>query len=339
MSSADDRHGSSDVQPEVSFVVPVRDDAARLARCLESIRANDPSCASIEIIVADNGSRDNSAEVARTAGARVMELPGRSVAQLRNEAAGSAHGRFLAFVDADHEIGRQWLASGLETLTHSGAAAVGAPYHPPPGATWVQLAYDRLRPHAQGIHEVEWLGSGNLLIRRDAFVAVSGFDTSLETCEDVDLCNRLRSAGYRLVSDGRLVSIHHGDPATLRALFLGELWRGRDNLRVTLRGPLTLRALPSAVIPVVNLLFLFLAVAGLATIPWGGWWLTAMGSAGFLTLALLRAARMSLNAGSWHFGNTLANVAVATVYEAARALALVIRASHRTRRELAAGER
>ena len=47
--------------------------------------------------------------------------------------------------------------------------------------------------------------------------------------------------------------LHLGAPSKLRRLFLGELWRGRDNLRVTLRGPLTLRALPSVLLPVANL--------------------------------------------------------------------------------------
>ena len=36
-----------------------------------------------------------------------------------------------------------------------------------------------------------------------------------------------------LVADPRLRNIHLGDPSRLRALFFGELWRGRDNIRVT----------------------------------------------------------------------------------------------------------
>ena len=47
-------------------------------------------------------------------------------------------------------------------------------------------------------------------------------------------------------------NVHFGDPATLWDLFRGELWRGRDNLRISLRGPLTWRGLPSVVIPIVD---------------------------------------------------------------------------------------
>src|SRR5205814_5569345 len=97
---------------------------------------------------------------------------------------------------------------------------------------------------------------------RSPFEAVGAFDVSLETCEDVDLCNRLRAAGYRIVSDSRLRNIHHGDPRTLWDLFEGEIWRGRDNLRVSLRGPFTWRALPGVLIPVVNLIMIPAALLG-----------------------------------------------------------------------------
>ena len=107
---------------------------------------------------------------------------------------------------------------------------------------------------------------------------LAGFDAWLETCEDVDLCNRMRAG--RLPPGQRRPhrSAHLGDPATLRALFFGELWRGRDNLRVTLRGPLTLRApLPSVVTPVFNLACMAAAGVGALAAQRGGLWLTGAG--------------------------------------------------------------
>lgn len=98
--------------------------------------------------------------------------------------------------------------------------------------------YDRLRRHQGGVRDTGWLPSGNLVVRTEVFRQLGGFDTSLETCEDVDLCQRLVAGGGRLMETDRMHSTHFGDPATLRALFFGELWRGRDNLKVSLRGPL-----------------------------------------------------------------------------------------------------
>ena len=318
--------------PAVSFVIPVREDPLRLAQCLDSIRAN-ADARPLEIIVADNGSRDATPDVARSAGATVLSLPALSVAQLRNAGARAARSPILAFVDADHVVAPGWLASALETLAATSAAAVGAPYLPPAEASWVQRAYNRFRQHVPGVHEVEWLGSGNLVVRREAFQAVGGFDESLETCEDVDLCNRLRMAGHRLLSDDRLRSAHLGDPATVRALFASELWRGRDNITVTLRGPLTLRAMPSLVIPIVNLAMLASVVVGFAASPWLGAWPPALASAVIFLTVGVRVARMRIEDRENPIVALAQNLAVALVYEAGRALALVVRATHRTRRQ------
>src|SRR5262249_26721652 len=231
----------------------VRDDAARLARCLERVRSNRGRGVAIEVVVVDNGSRDGSAAVARGAGAVVIEAPGVAGAEMRNRGASAATGDAVAFVDADHEIESTWARVAIAALASGRVGAAGAPYHAPQNGTWVQRTYDTLRTRVAGRRDVEWLGSGNLAVRADAFREVSGFDTTLETCEDVDLCQRLRAAGYRVLSDDRLRSVHLGDPATLAALFRSELWRGRDNLRLALRGPLSWRGVPSVAIPVADL--------------------------------------------------------------------------------------
>ena len=83
----------------LTFIVPVRNDAARLARCLAAItRTAGPLT---DIVVVDNGSTDESAAVARRAGAQVLVVPDASVAALRNRGAATATGEVLAFVDAD----------------------------------------------------------------------------------------------------------------------------------------------------------------------------------------------------------------------------------------------
>jgi GT2 family glycosyltransferase len=314
---------------DVSVIVPVRNDATRLQRCLASVLANTRAVA--EIIVVDNGSSDASADVARRAGATVLAVPHVTVARARNVAAARASGSLLAFVDADHLIDEHWIEAALAIFTDHSVAAAGAPYSPPADANWIQRAYDRFRPSLTGRQQTDWLGSGNLVIRRDVFTAVGGFDATLEACEDVDLCSRLRRAGYPLIADPGLRSVHLGDPATVKALFLGELWRGRNNLRVSLRGPWTWRALPSVLIPVVNLA----SLAVLVVAPAISGWLAAGAVAVIGASIVLRTSRMALNRPSSGALALVQNAAVAAVYEAARALALVLRATHRTRRELA----
>src|SRR5690606_33173402 len=122
-----------------------------------------------EVIVADNGSRDESAGVARAAGAAVLSLPGRAVAELRNLAAAKARGDLLAFVDADHELSPGWARAALGALADQGVWAAGSPYHAPADGTWVQRMYDRFRTRQAGVSPTEWLPSGNLVVRRVVF--------------------------------------------------------------------------------------------------------------------------------------------------------------------------
>jgi GT2 family glycosyltransferase len=318
-------------RPVVSFIIPVRNDAARLRGCLKTIRANTYPATCVEILVADNGSTDGSVETARACGAKVIELPELPVAALRNRAAANATGDVLAFVDADHEIDAAWVASAVERFDDPAVAAVGALCMAPPGGTWVQHMYDGLRGRTVGRGDVEWLGSGNMAVRRSAFDRVGGFDMRLETCEDVDLCQRLRAAGHRLAADDRLKNVHLGDPATLRALFRGELWRGRDNLRVSLRQGLAWRGLPSVLIPIVDALCLIGAAAALLATPFVGLWLLSVAAAIVappLLLALLRAARIAGNRALRAPADVFRAYLVAATYDAARALALLMRARH-----------
>jgi hypothetical protein len=178
---------------------------------------------------------------------------------------------------------------------------------------------------------VEWLSAGNLAILRTVFERIGGFDEDLEACEDVQLCHAVRRAGHRIASDPGMRSVHHGDPRNLTELFLGELWRGRDNLRVSLRGPVTWRTLPSAILPVAGLASLVLLAIGLPAWPWVGGGLAAIGAGGLVlitglkTAVIIRRGRLR-SPIAW-----LQGFAVAATYEAARALSLVGSATHRTR--------
>lgn len=318
----------------VSFVIPVRNDAGRLARCLASIRRNVTIASDVEIVVADNGSVDDSRTVAAGSGARVLELPDLRVSAMRNRAAATASGALLAFVDADHELAPGWLDGAVEVMGDPTVGAAGALYTPPPDGTWVQQMYSALRGRTKEQSEARWLGSGNLVVRREAFTAVAGFDESLEACEDVDLCQRLRAAGWKLLADPRMDSVHLGDPPTLAAVFRAERWRGRNNLAVTLRGPLSARDIPGLVLPVLQLGLILGGVTGLVVWPFSGRWAFGLALACVAMLAalpLLRTARMALSGHLRRPVDLGRAYLVAAVYELARALALITRASHHRR--------
>ena len=107
----------------VTVVIPVLDDAPHLARCLRALRRQDrvPD----EVLVVDNGSRDDSARVAQAHGARVIvcEEPGIPAAS----AAGydAASGDVLLRLDADCHPGPAWVRTMADAFdAHPGTVAV-----------------------------------------------------------------------------------------------------------------------------------------------------------------------------------------------------------------------
>ena len=313
----------------ISVIVPVRNDAIRLTRCLRSILANRYSRSAIDLVVIDNASSDGTAATARAYADRVLSLAGDSVAALRNAGARRSRGEIVAFIDADHEVGDDWIAAAVDVLADGRVAAVGYPYVTQPNANWVQRVYDAMRDRPSARQHVSWLGSGNIAVTRECFDAIGGFREALVACEDVDLCNRLVERGYTIVAEPRMRSVHYGDPASLRAVFFGELWRGRDNVRVTFTGPWTLRHLRSALIPIIDLACIVASVAALVS---GYWMLAAVLLLPPLAFLTLRALMIHLRRSEQRPITIGEALLFAVVFDVARSLALVVRGSHRARR-------
>jgi len=218
---------TNQTHPSVSIIIPAKNEETMVPRLLGSISRLNYPADRIEVILVDNGSTDSTIALAEAAGARVLSTPVGTIAHLRNTGVTQSTGEVLAFLDADMEVFPDWLASAVEKLADPGVGAVGGLLHIPQDTTWVEKTWFKhvsLRPRHG---KVAWLGSGNLLMRRDLFQEVGGWDATLETCEDLDLCDRIK-ADYDLYHLETVAAVHHGGVKTLGELFRKELWRGKD---------------------------------------------------------------------------------------------------------------
>jgi len=317
--------------PFISVIVPVRNGARFLGALLQSLDANTYPADRREVVVVDHESTDGSADLARHAGAHVIRTSVGPVGAVRNFGVRAASGTILAFVDADHTVGPHWLRAAASALEPPDVGMAGDLCRAPVTGNWVQRTFDRLRARAVEAGDVTWLGSGNMAVSRRAFEAVGGFDESLEVCEDVDLCRRVLEAGWRIRSEPRMENTHFGDPASLGAIVRGERWRGRDNIRVSLRGHPPLRAWPGILMPVVGLVAIGGLLAGLLVAAWAGPTLALVSLATIVVLAAMRALVMLGRAPTANPIVWLQTLAVAVAFELGRALALVAGASHEAR--------
>ena len=90
----------SSFPPDISFVVPARNEAAGIRTCVDALVRQGDS-ATVEVIVVDNGSSDDTAAIASAHGARVIHEPRPGLAHARQAGLMAAHAPILVFVDAD----------------------------------------------------------------------------------------------------------------------------------------------------------------------------------------------------------------------------------------------
>ncbi|HEX3873952.1 MAG TPA: glycosyltransferase [Solirubrobacteraceae bacterium] len=159
--------------PGVSVIVPARDAAATLPETLDGLEHQDLPT-SFEVIVVDNGSLDDTAEIAGRAGARVVRRPrGDGPGAARNAGAAVANGGVLAFTDADCVPTAGWLAAGLAGL--EAASLVQGAVVPDPRAELGPFDRTIAVTRPTGLFE-----AASLFVERELFDRVGGFGAGLE---------------------------------------------------------------------------------------------------------------------------------------------------------------
>lgn len=203
----------------VAVVVPCRDEAENIERCLRSLRAQDRPID--RIIVVDNGSVDGSQELAAPF-AEVAPYAGTGISRVRNHGASLApEADVIGFVDADCEVDPGWLSAGLASLD-AGASIVGSRADAPDDATWVAQRWCRIEAHQA--HSASLLWSQHLLLDKAVFDELGGFEESMATGEDQDLSRRVIESGRVLVREPSMRAIHHGFAPDLRTFVRRESW-------------------------------------------------------------------------------------------------------------------
>jgi GT2 family glycosyltransferase len=198
----------------LSFIVPAHNEEHELPRALHSLHAAaDASGHSYEIVVVDDDSSDATAEIARRAGALVLQVHLRQIAAVRNAGARVARGDIFFFVDADTRIAPGHVTAGLQALTSGcsgGSARVALDGEVP---FWARVF---LRIFAT-LYFASNLGVGAFMfMRRETFAAAGGFDEQYFAGEEMYLTMALKKLGpFKILSEpiitsARKVRMHTG---------------------------------------------------------------------------------------------------------------------------------
>jgi cellulose synthase/poly-beta-1,6-N-acetylglucosamine synthase-like glycosyltransferase len=199
----------------VSFVVPVHNGAATIREALAAIAvdiANEPSA---EIIVVDDGSRDESpailADLAATLPIRIIRGSGRGAAAALNAGIRAARYSLIAQVDQDVIICPGWTRALTASFSDPAVAAVQGWYIRNPSATLCVRAMSidlEQRYLALRGSDTDHVCTGNTVYRTSALHWIGLFDETLGYGYDNDVSYRLQEAGFRLRVERGAHSVH-----------------------------------------------------------------------------------------------------------------------------------
>ncbi|MBR0558705.1 glycosyltransferase family 2 protein [Neokomagataea anthophila] len=223
-------------QPEVTIIIPFRDQVETTRQCVDALLQY-TSYKNFKIILVDNWSTEKETleylkEIQKNKKISTLRIEEPfNYSLINNKAVSNSTSPFILFLNNDVFVEQKnWLniamsealaapdigAVGLKllypnnTVQHAGVA-VGAPavaVHTQRGIAANDYGYIG---RAMLTHEVTAVTAAAMLVRKDVFDAVGGFDDEHLTVayNDVDLCLKIRKAGYRIIFSADSIAVHH----------------------------------------------------------------------------------------------------------------------------------
>jgi glycosyltransferase involved in cell wall biosynthesis len=204
--------------PLVSVVVPTRNAARTVRRCLESVRAQTRPVA--ELIVVDNWSDDGTWELASPLADLALRA-GPERGEQRNLGIAKARGEWVLWLDADMELAVDSVERALHAASARGAIGVFLPEVTAGGGFWTGCRTLERRCY----HGEPHIEAPRLL--RTAWLRETGGFTGVTGTEDADVRNRLLAAGATLAWADTLV-VHHEGRLTLGKLARKRFYYGKS---------------------------------------------------------------------------------------------------------------
>ncbi|MEX2600421.1 MAG: glycosyltransferase [Balneolaceae bacterium] len=189
--------------PLVSVIIPVLNNPEGIRRLVHALQGHTWPSGRMEIIVVDNGSEDETAEVARQLPVRLfIEDSAKTPYKARNRGIAAAKGEVIAFTDADCIPDKMWLENGVNLLKEEHAELVGGlitfEYSDPVKAS---ERYDSLvnLEVKQNVAERGAAKTSNLIVKSELFDIIGYFRDDIRSGGDVEWTRRAAYRGRRIV--------------------------------------------------------------------------------------------------------------------------------------------
>lgn len=223
----------------ISIIIPSLNEEKNIDFCLGSISKLKWPVDLFEVILVDNGSTDGTVEIAcrykQLLNLSISVIKGVNVSALRNAGVRMAKGNLIGFLDADCTVSPDWLEKGTQYFIDESIGVTGCSHKIADSSSWVAKSWHLTIERNRFKGERTVLPSGNMFVSRVSFLQIGGFDETLITNEDYELCMRYRQHGFRVFSDPDIEATHLGIPSTVLEFFKQQLWHGTHATKVFLR--------------------------------------------------------------------------------------------------------
>lgn len=213
--------------PFVSIILPAYNESKYISECLMSLVTQSYPRDCFEIIVVDNGSEDDTLEIAKRYVDKALVLKEGNVGAVRNFGVTNAKGEILAFLDSDCRVDTNWLSHGVRKLISTPNSVIGgALTHSSVGANWIQKYWVLESVNSRG-HQKELMGSC-IFIFKSTFEKVDGFNERVTSGEDTELSIKLRQHGCIIDIDRDLKISHLDTPDTIKNFIMRQSWHSEN---------------------------------------------------------------------------------------------------------------
>lgn len=209
----------------ISFIIPAFNEEDSIGDTLSSINCGQFKL-KYEVIVVDNDSTDKTVEVAIGLGANVVSAKGGTIGGVRNIGVSHSCGDLIIFLDADVSLTARWFGAFekvVELLSVDPMVVTGSHCNAPTPGNWIERYWFNNLTHEV---RVTHLGTGHMIVTRELFDIVNGFDEVLETGEDYSFCAQVRNVGGKIINNPELYVIHRDYPKNIWAFIKREAWHG-----------------------------------------------------------------------------------------------------------------
>ena len=202
--------------PRVSFCIPVYNSSRTLENCLKSIVEQEYS--NIEIIIVDNGSKDNSIEIARKYTKNIYYDDG-LLGSVRQTSLENSTGEIIALFDSDIYLPhKKWLYNAMAYFNYSNKVSTVWPINvAPPGTPWITRLYGNLQKiflEYRIENRKSYFGGGNALFLRKYLEEIGGINRFIHWGEDFEWAQKLKNQGYQVVATKD--SLYHDTMSSMR---------------------------------------------------------------------------------------------------------------------------